>query len=50
MEGSLTANGQRLETRDAAHIIGDDAQPTLLDVRALEEGAHFMIIEMQKSS
>jgi hypothetical protein len=48
MEGSLTANGERLGARDAAQVVGSDAAATRLQVGVLEEGAHFMIIEMEK--
>jgi hypothetical protein len=50
MEGALTANGQRLGTRDAARIGGDGAAPTRLELSAEQpEGAHFMIIEMAQA-
>lgn len=46
MEGTLTANGQRLAARDAARVAGDAAAATRLQLRAGDGGAHFMLIEM----
>jgi hypothetical protein len=49
MEGSLTANGQRLGARDAARAVGHRGAPAALEVAPLEEGAHFMVIEMAQA-
>ncbi|KAI8474055.1 MAG: RmlC-like cupin [Monoraphidium minutum] len=46
MEGSLTANGQRLDVRDAARVTGAGDAPARLGVAAGEGGAHFMVVEM----
>ncbi|GBF87789.1 HAD subfamily IA [Raphidocelis subcapitata] len=46
MEGALTANGQRLGARDAARVSGDGAAPAALEVAALGERAHFLVVEM----
>lgn len=46
MEGALTANGQELAERDAAEVVGDASSPTRVDLRALDAGSHFMVIEM----
>jgi len=48
MEGGLTANGEKLHARDAAQVVGRADGPTRLELTALEEGAHFMLIEMAR--
>ncbi len=48
IEGSLQANQQVLGMRDAAEIVGHDSQEVPLSIRALEQGAHFIILEMAK--
>lgn len=47
MEGGLQVNGQTLSMRDAARVMGDGNETTALDVAALGDGAHFMVVEMK---
>ena len=49
IEGNLAVNNERMMTRDAAEAVAEDAQPMHLQLEALQEGSHFMIIEMVKS-
>ncbi|KAL3154114.1 hypothetical protein ABBQ32_013646 [Trebouxia sp. C0010 RCD-2024] len=49
IEGNLAVNHEHLTTRDAAEAVAEDAEPMPLHLEALQEGSHFMIIEMAKS-
>lgn len=46
----MTVNGEQLAMRDAARVRSDDAGATQLRLAAGDGGAHFMLIEMAKSS
>jgi redox-sensitive bicupin YhaK (pirin superfamily) len=46
IEGSLQANQQLLGMRDAAEVVGAEGGSTSLQVRCLEQGAHFIVLEM----
>jgi hypothetical protein len=48
--GSLRVNDEQLQTRSAAKVKGADDSATLLKLSSGAEGAHFMLIEMAKSS
>lgn len=48
IEGNLAVNQEKMTTRDAAEAIADDSEPFTLQLEALNEGSHFMIIEMVK--
>ena len=49
IEGNLAVNAERMSTRDAAEAVADDSEPFTLQLEALDQGSHFMIIEMVKS-
>lgn len=49
IEGNLAVNNEQMTTRDAAEAVAGDAEPMQLRLEALQEGSHFMIIEMAKS-
>jgi hypothetical protein len=48
--GSMRVNDEQLQTRSAAKVKGADGSATLLKLTSGAEGAHFMLIEMAKSS
>ncbi len=49
--GSMTVNDEQLHARDAAAVQGADDSPSLLKLKMnTERAAHFMLIEMAKSS
>ena len=48
IEGDLAVNDEKMTTRDAAEAVADDAEPMQLQLEALQQGSHFMIIEMVK--
>ncbi|KAK9816980.1 hypothetical protein WJX72_007758 [[Myrmecia] bisecta] len=49
IEGQLEVNGTPLVTRDAAELVAGDKSPYPVTLTAGTEGAHFMLIEMQKA-
>ena len=48
IEGDLAVNEAKMTTRDAAEAVADDSEPMQLQLEALQQGSHFMIIEMVK--
>lgn len=48
IEGHLAVNDEQLTTRDAAEAVADNKEPFQLQLEALKQGSHFMIIEMVK--
>ncbi|GIM07420.1 hypothetical protein Vretimale_11516 [Volvox reticuliferus] len=51
IEGDLSANNVKLDTRDGARITGSsDSGPSPLILTAGPSGAHFLIVEMEKSA
>lgn len=49
IEGNLAVNAEKMTTRDAAEAVADDLETFTLELEALDQGSHFMIIEMIKS-
>ena len=49
IEGDLLVNNEQMTTRDAAEAVAEDGEPMRLQLEALQQGSHFMIIEMYKS-
>ena len=49
IEGNLAVNDEEMTTRDAAEAVAHDTEPMQLQLKALQQGSHFMIIEMAKS-
>ena len=49
IEGNLAVNDEEMMTRDAAEAVAHDTEPMQLQLKALQKGSHFMIIEMAKS-
>jgi hypothetical protein len=46
----MRVNDEQLQARSAAKVKGGDGSATLLKLASGAEGAHFMLIEMAKSS
>ena len=49
IEGDLAVNNEQMTTRDAAEVVAEDREPMQVRLEALQEGSHFMIIEMSKT-
>lgn len=49
IEGDLLVNNEQMTTRDAAEAVAEDGESMRLQLEALQQGSHFMIIEMSKS-
>jgi quercetin 2,3-dioxygenase len=49
IEGQVDVNGVRLDMRDAAELVAGDGNAVELTLKAGDQGAHFLLIEMAKA-